>query len=702
MQIGKYQLVRKLASGGMAEVFLAKAAGPRGFEKTLVLKRILPHLAEDAAFVEMFLGEARLAAQLEHPNIVQIFDFGEAEGSFFLAMEFIDGPNLRKLVKRAAEEALPPAFCAKVVAAAAEGLAYAHEFRDVETGEPLGLIHRDVSPDNILVSRQGAVKVVDFGIAKVAGQGHRTLTGVVKGKVAYMPPEQLQAKAMDRRVDVYALGVVLYELLTGKRPFDATTDVSVMQAILFEPFIPVSARRPDVPVALQQVLDKALSKDRERRYLDCRALQDDLERFVLSTGEPVGPYQIAQRIVQWGPEVVSGSVTKLPEVPVSSMVSPLDSTSPTTPVPQEALAKVVPPSGEVTTPARPVPTRSVRSQVVLHPVERTAPTQSLPIAIGAVAAEHGVPRPDAERVAASAVPASALVEGLQLELQGAGPESKGMNPPVRMAGQPGTGPQLAVGRLPTDGRGVDGGAELAALAALLPKDVVNPVPVPAVVEDVEDAIQTRSSEYLVPGLAKKKWTGTVVGVGGVLLALGVGLVLFDGEEPKVGLVDTPRVAEASVESALQEDAKATGWVESEAVLEAEPVDETKDAGVQMKQEGIADAPVLSTDAAIPEETRAEPAVAIVPPSATPKAKGSMAPRKVAAVAKGRLELRIRPYAVVYLDGRKLGETPLEVVEVPAGRHTLRLVNEELGKDVTRPVAVKAGQSTVFKLNLAAE
>ncbi|WP_434345260.1 protein kinase domain-containing protein [Myxococcus virescens] len=710
MQIGKYQLVRKLASGGMAEVFLAKAAGPRGFEKTLVLKRILPHLAEDAAFVEMFLGEARLAAQLEHPNIVQIFDFGEAEGSFFLAMEFIDGPNLRKLVKRAAEEALPPAFCAKVVAAAAEGLAYAHEFRDAETGEPLGLIHRDVSPDNILVSRQGAVKVVDFGIAKVAGQGHRTLTGVVKGKVAYMPPEQLQAKAMDRRVDVYALGVVLYELLTGKRPFDATTDVSVMQAILFEPFIPVVQRRPDVPVALQQVLDKALAKDRDRRYADCRALQDDLERFVLSTGEPVGAYQIAQRIAQWVPEVVSGSVTKLsregeskaPEVPVSSMVSPLDSTSPTTPVPQEALANVVSPFGEVTTPARPVPTRSLRSQVVLHPVERTAPTQSLPIAVGAVAAEHGVLRPGAEYVAASAVPASAAVEGLRLELQGAGPESKEMNPPVRMAGQPGTGPQLSVGRLPTDGRGADSGAELAALAALLPKDVANPAPVPAVVEDVEDAIQTRSSEYLVPGLAKKKWTGTIVGVGGVLLVLGVGLVLFDGEEPKVGLVDTPRVAEASVESAPQEDSKATERVESEAVLEAAPVVETKDAGVRMKQEGIAEAPVHSTDAAIPEEARAEPAVVIVPPSATPKAKGPMAPRKVAAVAKGRLELRIRPYAVVYLNGKKLGETPLNAVEVPAGRHTLRLVNEELGKDVTQSVAVKAGQSTVFKLNLTAE
>ncbi|QDE96539.1 serine/threonine protein kinase [Myxococcus xanthus] len=709
MQIGKYQLVRKLASGGMAEVFLAKAAGPRGFEKTLVLKRILPHLAEDAAFVEMFLGEARLAAQLEHPNIVQIFDFGEAEGSFFLAMEFIDGPNLRKLVKRAAEEALPPAFCAKVVAAAAEGLAYAHEFRDVETGEPLGLIHRDVSPDNILVSRQGAVKVVDFGIAKVAGQGHRTLTGVVKGKVAYMPPEQLQAKAMDRRVDVYALGVVLYELLTGKRPFDATTDVSVMQAILFEAFIPVSQRRPDVPLALQQVLDRALAKDRERRYADCRALQDDLERFVLSTGEPVGAYQIAQRIAQWVPELTSGSLTKVPreaeskapasEVPVSSMVSPLDSTSPTTPVPQEALAKVAPPSGEVTTPARPIPTRALRSQVGHPPVEQTAPALSLPIAVRVVDAESVAPRPGTERVATPAAPA--LLDGPRLALHGVSPEAKEVHSAARPVSLPGTGLRVAVRRSTTEGRGTDKDAEIAALAALLPKGVGTSAPVPIVDEDVEDAIHTRSAEYLAPGRAKK-WAVPVVGVGGMLLALGVGLVLVGGEEKKAELVDTPQVSEAPVESVPQEEAKVAERVEREVVPEPSPVDAPEDAGVEMKQEGMADAAGPSKDAAVPEEMRAEPVVLSAPPLATPKPKERNAPRKVAVAAKGRLELRVRPYAVVYLNGGMLGETPLNSVEVPAGRHTLRLVNQELGKDVTRAVDVKAGQSTVFKLNLDAE
>ena len=167
MRLGKYQLLRKLATGGMAEVFLAKTDGPMGFEKQLVIKRILPHLAEDPQFVEMFLGEAKLAAQLNHPNLVQLFDFGEAEGSYFIAMEYIDGPTLRLLLARARDLRSPISLglAARIVSSAAEGLAYAHDFRDQVTDEPLHLVHRDVSPDNILVGRSGAVKLVDFGIA---------------------------------------------------------------------------------------------------------------------------------------------------------------------------------------------------------------------------------------------------------------------------------------------------------------------------------------------------------------------------------------------------------------------------------------------------------------------------------------------------------------------------------------------------------
>ncbi|MFY0564257.1 protein kinase domain-containing protein [Archangium lansingense] len=282
----------------MAEVFLAKAVGPMGFEKTLVVKRILPELAAEPDFVQMFLSEAKLAARLTHPNIVQIFDFGESEGSYFLAMEYIDGPSLRTLIKRAAAQGkpLPPEVCARIISLACEGLAFAHDFTDPETGEAQGLIHRDVSPDNILLSRQGAVKVVDFGIAKATGQSRKTESGVVKGKLPYMPPEQLRAKPLDRRADVYALGVVLYELLTGQRPYASESEAGLMQAILFEPHTPAAEIREDLPFPLRRILNKVLSKDRDQRYADCHAFQADLEKFILSVGTPVTMQQVAHLI----------------------------------------------------------------------------------------------------------------------------------------------------------------------------------------------------------------------------------------------------------------------------------------------------------------------------------------------------------------------------------------------------------------------
>jgi serine/threonine-protein kinase len=177
-------------------------------------------------------------------------------------------------------------------------LAFAHDFTDPETGEALELIHRDISPDNILLSRQGAVKVVDFGIAKAVGQGTRTESGVIKGKLAYMPPEQLRAEELDRRADVYALGVVLYELLTARRPFTSSTDAGLMQAILFSESVPAVQFRPDLPEALQRILERALAKEREQRYPDCHSFQADLEDFILLAGRPVVTQQIAQLITQ--------------------------------------------------------------------------------------------------------------------------------------------------------------------------------------------------------------------------------------------------------------------------------------------------------------------------------------------------------------------------------------------------------------------
>jgi serine/threonine-protein kinase len=293
--LGKYTLVKKLATGGMAEVFLARADGPGGFAKKCVVKRILPHFNDDPRFTEMFLGEARLAAELNHPNLVQIFDFGQHNGQYFLCMEFIDGPNVRVLNQAARRDfgAMDFAIAARIISTAAEGLHYAHELRD-EAGNLVNLVHRDISPDNILVSRSGAVKVVDFGIAKASTQPHLTKSGMIKGKMAYMPPEQLAREPLDRRADLFALGIVLYELITGGMPFDATSEVSIIQAIMsVKPLERPTVYRPDCPPALEAIVTRCLEKDREKRYPSCRELQSDLEKFIQDTGKTVGTREIA-------------------------------------------------------------------------------------------------------------------------------------------------------------------------------------------------------------------------------------------------------------------------------------------------------------------------------------------------------------------------------------------------------------------------
>src|SRR5256712_12376168 len=306
--IGKYKLLRLIASGGMAEVYLARQAGAAGFEKLVCLKRILPHLARDRQFVEMFLNEARLAARLDHPNIVSIHDLGETNGNYFIAMEFIDGPSLRAIAKRAQEqgEILPIPEVCKIISMAASGLQYAHDLTDAR-GHPLGLVHRDISPDNVLVHRNGTAKVVDFGIAKAANSASHTRTGTLKGKVAYMPPEQLRGEALDRRTDVFALGVVLYELLAGKRPWEGTSEVALIGKIMTEEPQPLIELRPDAPHELITIVEKTLAKDRSQRYQSCVELQSDLEQLIVEMGQTITPSRVSDFVKAYSPEPQSAA-----------------------------------------------------------------------------------------------------------------------------------------------------------------------------------------------------------------------------------------------------------------------------------------------------------------------------------------------------------------------------------------------------------
>jgi serine/threonine-protein kinase len=280
-ELGKYTLVRPLAQGGMAEVWLARYAGPGGFEKTAVIKRILPHLTANADFVQMFLDEARIAARLSHPNVVQVFDFGEAEGSYFLCMEHLVGEDVATLIRLSEKRKrhLPPAVTALILSAACDALHYAHTLCDDE-GQPLNIVHRDVSPSNVFVTYQGAVKVLDFGIAKAEGKLSQTQGGVLKGKFVYMSPEQIRGKPLDGRSDVFALGAVLAEMLTGQRLFYRENELGILAAITEDPIPSMGELAPGTPAELDAIVQRALSRDREARFADAHQMRHALEEFV--------------------------------------------------------------------------------------------------------------------------------------------------------------------------------------------------------------------------------------------------------------------------------------------------------------------------------------------------------------------------------------------------------------------------------------
>ncbi|MFZ5469909.1 MAG: serine/threonine protein kinase [Myxococcota bacterium] len=278
---GKYQLLKKLATGGMAEVWLARETGIEGFNRLLVVKRILPHLADDPEFVQMFLNEAKIVARLNHPNIAQIYELGETGGLYFIAMEFVHGEDLGRVMRKAwsTGQWIARPLAIRIVASACEALYYAHSKVD-EAGRPLRVVHRDISPQNILISFDGSVKVVDFGIAKAADQVSMTKSGAIKGKFAYMSPEQAAGKALDHRSDIFALGLVLYELLTGVRPLKRDSELGTLQAALACAIEKPSAVA-DVPPELDGVVMAALAKATDDRYRDARAFQMALEELLV-------------------------------------------------------------------------------------------------------------------------------------------------------------------------------------------------------------------------------------------------------------------------------------------------------------------------------------------------------------------------------------------------------------------------------------
>ncbi len=313
-RFGKYVLIRKLAEGGMAEIYLAKQLGAEGFERDVVIKCMLDHFTQSREFVSMFLDEARLAARLHHPNIVQITDLGVEDNRYFICMEYLAGEDLDAVIAaaHAKSQTVPVAIAARIMLSVLEGLEFAHGYQ--EQGQSVELVHRDISPSNVFVTYQGTVKVLDFGIAKASSRMTQTQPGLLKGKWGYMSPEQARGESIDARSDLFSLGVTFHELLTARRVFERDTEIGVLLALMDQTIPSPASLRPEIPPALDRIVMKALERRREDRYASAAAMRADLEEFLRVTPSVPGVSQLAHYLQGLFGQAEVARKTKVPSL----------------------------------------------------------------------------------------------------------------------------------------------------------------------------------------------------------------------------------------------------------------------------------------------------------------------------------------------------------------------------------------------------
>jgi serine/threonine protein kinase len=384
---GKYLLLERLNVGGMAEVFTAKAFGVEGFERILAIKKILPTMAEDEEFITMFIDEARISVQLNHANVVHIHELGKHDDAYYIAMEYVSGKDLRALLERfrRRREIMPTAMAVFVASKMCEGLDYAHRKKDAR-GQELHIIHRDVSPQNILISYEGEVKIIDFGIAKAANRSQKTQAGILKGKFGYMSPEQVRGQPIDRRSDIFAVGVTLYEMLTGEKLFVGESDFSTLEKVR-NAEVPLPRQfNPNIPAGLEKVVLKSLAREVEDRYQWSSDLQEDLMRFLLAGDAIYSAKHLSAFMKEAFAEDLYREAEKMERYAAVSRPEDLE-TSGITAAPKKKAAPTAPP------PPAPPPQRPRSSQSVAVSAGAGA------VAVGPQNATLNIPPPSAEELA---------------------------------------------------------------------------------------------------------------------------------------------------------------------------------------------------------------------------------------------------------------------------------------------------------------
>lgn len=667
-RLGRYILDKKIGAGGMADVFLAH--GPHG---ACVVKRPHPQLSANADFVRMFLDEASLLAQLHHPGIAQIFDLGHIGGVYYLAMEYVPGFDLMtiSLEHERNGELIAPELCARIVADAAEALHYAHEARG-RNGQPLNIIHRDVTPHNVLLSTEGVVKLIDFGVARASTATHRTQAGLVKGKYPYMSPEQITGQEIDRRVDVYALGLVLYELLTNVRAIAGDTEVQQIDNARAARIRPIEQLRPNVPFMLRQIIAGCLQPQVANRYPTALVVREQLEAYLKAERHVVGREDLLRLFRVVAAEVAQldtlqeGDEPARPTEPLQAAVNVQE--NPTLEDPDVGFArtretsKVRPdareadPQADVTTdqdmPAvRRPPIRL--DQVVVpsgppgEPPSNPAPIQPRPPTPGLLgpppgSRPSGPAAPPASRPSGPAAPPAPRPSTPGSKASSSGPLPR---PPGPSGPRPGAGP--------------------AQPPPSAPRSAALPQPAPDLLETLPpDAplFHTGPAQPPVPAeLPPPAPRGR---------ALGVVLALFV-------------VAGAS--------ALSVWWLAGRGGVEA-----AADAGVAL---AFVPQPLPLFDAGAEAEAADAAAGEEVAPGAGAEL-AAAAPDASAADARAAiLEVSCEPPAQISVDGQGYGKTP-QALELAAGQHTVRLFNRELDFTVYRKVSLKPGDKKPLDVKLA--
>ncbi|MGE3766559.1 MAG: protein kinase [Kofleriaceae bacterium] len=605
--VGRYELLIELAKGGMAELYLGRLHGVGGFAKLVAIKRILPHLAEDKLFAEMFLNEGRIAAQLAHANICQVHELGEADGDLFLAMEYLEGVTWSELVRLLPRDTTTLRLAAGVIAQACEGLHFAHELRDLD-GNATPVVHRDVSPQNLFVTTDGTCKVLDFGIAKMLKDGPRTRTGVLKGKLPYMSPEQIQGEEVDARSDVFALGVVLWESLTGKALFDRETDFLIWKAITEAPIPPLAPF--GFPTSIDAVISSALARDKKLRFRSARALGEALRNAVEPIGGAFDAGEIADVVrLHCGAKLVER------QREIASAVT--RRSKPTLDEPNAA--DTIEDKAGSTTDLAPV---------------RTNAGSTVRLRSDAKAVARAEPEPDAT------LPPTRKRDAAPRESSVAPAPSRSKAPWI-----------------------IAGGLVLAGVivAIAMTRGSSAPVPSPA-------PVATTDVDSVEGGLKYAQEALEAVGPDGRLGRAMESLDSIAKWGQKMG--------------AVRDSIHGSGLAADEP-----PVDPEAD-------EPVADEPAGEDKPAItsPERTTAPASKRAPKPDASTAAASKRDAAKPAIAGDGFLSIDSQPFAIIFLDGKRLGETPFFNLKVPAGTHELRAVLED-GRSQKKTVVVEVDTTT---------